>query len=38
MDKIYDAEDKVNPIHPIFVISWAAVEETRAHYSSKVGF
>ena len=37
-DEIYDAEDKVNAIHPIFVIPWPAVERTHAHYSSKIGF
>ncbi len=38
MDVIYEAEDQVNPIHPIYVIPWAAVKQTHAYYGRKVGF
>ncbi|MDI1491874.1 MAG: CAAX farnesyltransferase (FTase) subunit beta [Ramalina farinacea] len=34
----YDIEDTLQPLHPIYVIPWHAVEQTRAFYSAKVGF
>lgn len=37
-DDIYDAEDEVNPIHPIFAVPWSAVERMYNHYGGKVGF
>ena len=36
--QICDPEDIVEPIHPIFVIPYAAVEHTRSFFSSKLGF
>jgi len=36
--QICELEDIVEPIHPIFVIPYAAVEHTRAFFSSKTGF
>ena len=38
MNEIFEAEDKVNAIHPVFVIPWAAVAKTYKHFGSKVGF
>ena len=36
--QICDLEDIVEPIHPIFVIPYAAVEHTRSFFNSKAGF
>ena len=36
--QIHDAADIVEPVHPIFVIPYAAVEHTRSFFSSKTGF
>lgn len=33
---VFDTEDQVNLIHPIFVIPWGAAERTRAWYEAKV--
>lgn len=37
-EKIFEEEDTVEPIHPIYVIPFAAVEQTRAWFSNKEGF
>ncbi|TVY86476.1 Protein farnesyltransferase subunit beta [Lachnellula willkommii] len=36
--QIYDEEDRVRTLHPVFVISEGAAEEMRAYFSSKGGF
>lgn len=33
-----DAENQVEPLHPIFVIPWAAVDRCSQHFSQKTGF
>ena len=33
-----DAENQVEPLHPIFVIPWAAVDRCFQHFSQKTGF
>ena len=33
-----DLEDRLEAIHPIFVITWQAVEEAHAFFGSQVGF
>jgi len=37
-EQIFEEEDTVEPIHPIYVIPFAAVEQTRAWFSNKEGF
>lgn len=36
--QIYDEEDRVRTLHPVFVIPEGAAEEMRAYFSSKGGF
>jgi len=36
--QIYDEEDRVRTLHPVFVISEGAAEEMRAYFSSRGGF
>ncbi|RDL39597.1 uncharacterized protein BP5553_03937 [Venustampulla echinocandica] len=36
--QIYDEEDRVRTLHPVFVIPEGAAEEARAHFSSKEAF
>ncbi|TVY24793.1 Protein farnesyltransferase subunit beta [Lachnellula hyalina] len=36
--QIYDEEDRLKTLHPVFVISEGAAEEMRAYFSSKGGF
>ena len=35
---VQEPADVVQPIHPVFVIPYASVAETRARFGSKVGF
>ena len=35
---LVDAEDYLEPLHPIFVIPWAAVERCAKLFSQKTGF
>jgi protein farnesyltransferase subunit beta len=37
-EQIYDEEDRVGTLHPVFVIPEGAAEETRAYFASKGGF
>ncbi len=37
-ERFVDAEDVLEPLHPIFVIPWAAVEECRQLFRHKRGF
>lgn len=37
-DQVYDEEDRVGIMHPIFVIPEGAAEETRAYFASKGSF
>jgi len=37
-EEIFDSEDRVKPIHPIFVIPWAAVEQTQSWVQQREGF
>lgn len=37
-ERLVDAEGKVEPLHPIFVIPWAAVERCSKVFSQKTGF
>jgi len=37
-EEVYDPEDKLMPMHPIYVIPWAAVERTHARFAAKIGF
>ena len=37
-DEIYDVEDKVNALHPIFVIPYEVDARCHAHYINKTGF
>ena len=36
--QLYDEDDTVVALHPIFVIPWKAVEETHAYFRSRTGF
>jgi protein farnesyltransferase subunit beta len=36
--QIYDEDDRVRTLHPVFVIPEGAAEATRAYFSSKGGF
>jgi protein farnesyltransferase subunit beta len=36
--QIYDEEDRVGTLHPVFVIPEGSAEETRAYFASKGGF
>lgn len=36
--QIYDEEDRVGTLHPVFVIPEGLAEETRAYFTSKGGF
>lgn len=35
--RICQEEDMVEPVHPIFVIPYAAVSQTRSYFSAKAG-
>ncbi len=35
---LFGAECNLEPLHPIFVIPWAAVERCSQHFSQKMGF
>ena len=35
---LIDAEDNLEPLHPIFVIPWSAVERCSKLFSQKTGF
>jgi len=35
--KIYDEEDRVNTVHPVFVIPEGVAEATRAYFATKRG-
>lgn len=35
---MFDEEDRLKVIHPIYVIPWGAAEKTRAWYDAKAGF
>lgn len=35
---IFDEDDRLKVIHPIFVIPWGVAEKTRACYDAKAGF
>lgn len=37
-ERIFDEEDRVLPIHPIYVIPWNNVEQTHDLFSQKEGF
>jgi len=37
-DQVYDEEDRVEPIHPVFVIPKNAAETMRKYFASKGGF
>ena len=37
-EEIFDSEDRVKPIHPIYVIPWAAVEQTYSWVKQREGF
>lgn len=37
-ERIFDEEDRVLPIHPIYVIPWNNVEHTHDFFSQKKGF
>ena len=37
-ERLVDAGDDLAPLHPIFVIPWAAVEECCKHFNRKTGF
>lgn len=34
----FDARDMVEPVHPVFVLPFDVVEDTRAKFAAKVGF
>jgi protein farnesyltransferase subunit beta len=36
--QVYDEEDRVGTLHPVFVIPEGAAEEARAYFVSKGGF
>jgi protein farnesyltransferase subunit beta len=36
--EIYDEEDRVSTLHPVFVIPEGLAEKTRAYFASKGGF
>jgi protein farnesyltransferase subunit beta len=36
--QIYDEEDRMTTLHPVFVIPEGAAEETRAYFAAKGGF
>ena len=37
-DRIFEEKDIVKPIHPVFVIPFSTVEQTRLHFAAKTGF
>ena len=37
-DRVVDVEDRVEALHPIFVIPWAAVDRCSRFFSQKRGF
>ena len=37
-EELVDAEDRLEPLHPIFVIPWTAVERCSQQFSQKTGF
>ena len=37
-EELVDAEDRLEPLHPIFVIPWTAVDRCSQHFSQKTGF
>lgn len=37
-EPIFDEEDRLKVIHPIYVIPWGVAEKTRAWYDAKAGF
>lgn len=37
-ERLVDAEDQVEPLHPIFVIPWAAVDRCFQYFTQKTGF
>ena len=36
--QVYDEEDRVGTLHPVFVIPEGVAEETRAYFALKGGF
>ncbi|KAL9126442.1 MAG: hypothetical protein Q9217_004513 [Psora testacea] len=37
-EDLYDAEDALRSIHPLYVIPWTAVEQTHSYCAAKAGF
>lgn len=37
-EQIFDAEDQLIPMHPIYVIPWDKVEQTHSFFAHKGGF
>lgn len=37
-EDMFDPGDRLLPVHPIYVIPWAAVERTYTKFVSKIGF
>lgn len=37
-EEIFDADDRVTPIHPIYLIPWDKVEQTHMFFARKGGF
>lgn len=37
-EPIFDVEDRVTPIHPIYTIPWDKVEQTHTFFAQKGGF
>lgn len=37
-EQIFDAEDRLTPIHPIYLIPWDKVEQTHEFFTNKGGF
>ena len=37
-ETLYDLDDTLASLHPIFVIPWAAVKETKTFFAEKMGF
>ncbi len=35
---VFDEDDRLEVVHPIYVIPWGAAEKTRAWYGAKAGF
>ena len=37
-EQVFDVEDRLTPIHPIYVIPWDKVEQTHVFFADKGGF